>query len=46
MSFYKHLKEHAEKDPYHLAIIDGDTRLSYGEFVSQVECFASATSKL
>jgi len=46
MSFYKYLKEHAEKDPYHLAIIDGDTRLSYDEFVSQIECFASATSKL
>ena len=46
MSFYKYLKEHAEKDPSHLAIIDGDTSLSYGEFVSQIECFASATSKL
>ena len=46
MSFYKYLKEHAEKDPSHLAIIDGDTYLSYGEFVSQIECFASALSKL
>ena len=46
MSFYKYLKEHAEKDPSHLAIIEGDTCLSYGEFVSQIERFARAISKL
>ena len=46
MSFYKYLKEHAEKDPSHLAIIDGEICISYGKFVSQIECFASALSKL
>ena len=46
MSFYKYLKEHAEKDPAHMAIIEGDTCLSYGEFVSQIERFARAISKL
>lgn len=46
MSFYQYLKAHAGKDPSHPAIIDGDTALSYGDFVSQIECFASALSKL
>jgi long-chain acyl-CoA synthetase len=46
MSFYQYLKTHAEKDPSHKAIIDGDTTLSYSDFVSQIECFASALSKL
>ncbi|MBL7020551.1 MAG: AMP-binding protein [Nitrospinaceae bacterium] len=46
MSFYKYLKEHAEKDPSHPAIIEGDTTLSYGEFVFEIERFASALSKL
>ena len=45
MSFYQYLKEHAYKDPSHPAIIEGDTCLSYGDFVSQIECFASALSK-
>ena len=45
MSFYQYLKEHADKDPSHPAIIEGDTCLSYGGFVSQIECFASALSK-
>ncbi len=46
MSFYKYLKAHAEKDPSHSAIIEGDSTLSYGEFVSEIERFASALSKL
>jgi long-chain acyl-CoA synthetase len=46
MYFFKYLKEHARKDPSNLAIIDGESCLSYGEFVSQIECFASAISKL
>ena len=45
MSFYQYLKEHADKDPSHPVIIEGDTCLSYGGFVSQIECFASALSK-
>ena len=45
MSFYQYLKEHAYKDPSHPAIIEGETCLSYGNFVSQIECFASALSK-
>ena len=45
MSFYQYLKEHAYSDPSHPAIIEGDTCLSYGGFVSQIECFASALSK-
>ncbi|MZH46867.1 MAG: long-chain fatty acid--CoA ligase [Nitrospinae bacterium] len=46
MTFYQYLKSHSEKDPKHPAIIEGDTTLSYGEFVSQIERFASALSKL
>ncbi|MZH02140.1 MAG: long-chain fatty acid--CoA ligase [Nitrospinae bacterium] len=46
MSFYQYLKEHTEKNPSHLAIIEGDTTLSYGEFVADIEKFASALSKL
>jgi len=45
MSFYQYMKEHAYKNPSHQAIIEGDTCLSYGDFVSQIECFASALSK-
>jgi long-chain acyl-CoA synthetase len=46
MAFYQYLKEHAEKNPAHPAIIEGDTCLTYGELVSQIERFASALSKL
>ncbi len=46
MSFYQYLKAHAEKDPSHPAVIEGETTLSYGEFVSRIERFASALSKL
>ncbi len=46
MAFYQYLKAHAEKNPAHPAIIEGDTCLSYGDFVSGIECFASALSKL
>ena len=46
MSFYQYLKEYAEKDPNHLAIIEGEISLNYGDFVSQIEQFASALSKL
>ena len=46
MSFYQYLQARAKKNPSHPAIIDGDTCLSYGDFVSQIECFASALSKL
>jgi long-chain acyl-CoA synthetase len=46
MSFYQYLKAHAEKNPSHPAIIEGDITLSYGNFVAQIECFASALSKL
>jgi long-chain acyl-CoA synthetase len=45
MSFYQYLKEHAYRDPSHPAIIEGNTCLSYGSFVSQIECFARALSK-
>ncbi|MDA8560450.1 AMP-binding protein [Nitrospinae bacterium] len=45
MYFYQYLKRHADKDPSHPAIIEGDTCLSYGDFVSQIECFTSALSK-
>ena len=45
MSFYQYLKEHADRDPSHSVIIEGNTCLSYGGFVSQIECFASALSK-
>ena len=46
MSFYQYLQARAKKNTSHPAIIDGDTCLSYGDFVSQIECFASALSKL
>jgi long-chain acyl-CoA synthetase len=46
MAFYQYLKEHAEKNPSHPAIIEGDACLSYGDFVAQIERFASALSKL
>jgi long-chain acyl-CoA synthetase len=45
MSFYKYLKAHAEKNPSHPAIIEGDSCLSYGDFVAEIERFASALSK-
>ena len=46
MDFYQYLKAHAKKDPSHPAIIEGDTVLSYGDFVSQIERFARSLSKL
>lgn len=46
MSFNNYLKSHAEKNPSHPAIIEGDTCLSYGDFVARIERFASALSKL
>jgi long-chain acyl-CoA synthetase len=46
MTFYQYLKAHAEKNPSHPAIIDGDAHLSFGDLVSQIECFASALGKL
>ncbi len=46
MSLYQYLIKHAEKNPSHPAIIEGDIPLSYGDFVSQIERFASALSKL
>ncbi len=46
MALYQYLKTHAEKNPSHPAIIEGDSCLSYGDFVAQIERFASALSKL
>ena len=46
MAFFQYLQAHAEKNPSHPAIIDGDSCLSYGDFVSQIERFTSAMSKL
>ena len=45
MSFYEYLKAHAKKNPSHPAIIEGDDCLGYGDFVSEIERFASALSK-
>ena len=44
--FYQYLQTHAKENPSHPAIIDGESCLSYGDFISQIECFASALSKL
>ena len=44
--FFQYLQAHAKEDPSHPAIIDGESCLSYSDFVSQIECFASALSKL
>ncbi len=46
MALYQYLKTHAEKNPSHPAIIESDSCLSYGDFVAQIERFASALSKL
>ena len=46
MSFYKYLQKHGENNPSHPAIIEGDTTLTYGDFVSEIERFASALSQL
>jgi long-chain acyl-CoA synthetase len=46
MSFYQYLKEHAQKNPSHPAIIENDICLSYGDLVSEVESFARALSRL
>ncbi|MBT3922427.1 MAG: AMP-binding protein [Nitrospina sp.] len=45
MAFYQYLKEHAEKNPTHPAIIEGESCLSYGDFVTQIERFANALSQ-
>ena len=46
MAFYKYLKSHAEKQPDSVAIIEGDSTVTYSEFCKQVESFAAALSEL
>ena len=46
MSFYDYLKSHAEKNTDSTAIIEGDSKVTYGEFCQQVESFAAALSEL
>lgn len=44
--FYRHLLRHAEKDPGHLAVIDGESRLTYRELLDRVERFAGGLETL
>ncbi len=44
--FFRYLQAHKKKNPSHPAIIDGDTCLSYADFVSHIEHFARAISTL
>jgi len=46
MVFHQYLKAQAQKNPSHPAIIEGESVLSYGDFVAQIECFAHALSQL
>ena len=46
MAFYQYLQAHAKENPSHPAIIDGESCLSYGDFVAEIECFARALCKL
>ena len=46
MAFFQYLQARAKENPSHPAIIDGDTCLSYGDFVAEIECFARALCKL
>jgi long-chain acyl-CoA synthetase len=46
MAFYQYLKSHADKNPDHSAIIEGDCIVTYGELCEQIESFAGALSGL
>jgi long-chain acyl-CoA synthetase len=42
LEFYRHLKTHAQEQPDHPALIDGDAVISYKELLEQIERFAGA----
>lgn len=44
--FYQFIKTHAQKQPDHPAIIDGETTITYAELVEQVERFAGGLDSL
>ena len=46
LEFYNFIKQHAENNPNHSAIIDGKTTITYGQLLEQVECFAGGLTNL
>lgn len=46
LEFYKHIQRHATAAPDHIAIIDGETTLTYGELLERVERFAGGLETL
>ena len=46
LEFYNLLKNHLIKDPHHPAIIDGETVITYENFLEQIECFAGGLTDL
>jgi long-chain acyl-CoA synthetase len=46
LEFYNFIKQSAENNPNHPAIIDGKTTTTYGKLLEQVECFAAGLTDL
>ena len=46
LEFYNFIKQHAENNPNHSAIIDGKATITYGQLLEQVECFAGGLTNL
>ena len=44
--FYQHIKSHAEKNPEHPAIIDGETTVTYGQLLEKIKQFAGGLDNL
>ena len=44
--FYDMIKKHTDKTPNKIAVIDGDSALSYSQLLEQVEKFSGAIGKL
>ena len=46
LEFYNLIKNHTKKNPHHPAIIDGETVITYENFLEQIECFAGGLTDL
>lgn len=46
LEFYRLIKTHAQAQPDHPAIIDGETTLTYAQLLDQVERFAGGLATL
>ena len=46
LEFYQHIKTHAQNQPNHPAIIDGETTVTYSQLLEQVEQFAGGLGSL